>query len=248
METRNGLAAALAALVLFSTSATAQRFYIGASGGASRVDSGFSEQASNAFASYMNGILAVSDIRTDAAGGAGRLLAGIRLSDTFALEADYTRLGDIIATYTTRDSAPRNPELNQSFTTTRIESELEALGIALVAHARILDRMTVFGRAGVARTRFDQENTGCLYFANNASQPFRQVSCGNNSNLVVNETRPVAGLGVDWRVAERFAVRASWDRYFGVGKAFTIEPPGPRNEAKGEFDIDYFGIGASSSF
>ena len=138
--------------------------------------------------------------------------------------------------------------MNQSYSTQRIDSEADALGIALVASARVWKQATLFARAGVARTRLDQAYTSCLYHANSGFEEFRLIGCFTNSNLVVNETRPVAGLGLDWPLARGFAVRASWDRYFGVGTAYDLEPLGPRNDKRGEYDIDYFGVGVTFAF
>jgi hypothetical protein len=52
---------------------------------------------------------------------------------------------------------------------------------------------------------------------------------------------------MDWRLNAVFTLRASWDRYFGVGEPFNGNPS-PANYSLGEFDIDYFGVGATFSF
>lgn len=244
MQIRIGLAAITAVLALFSTSGAAQRFYIGASAGVAHVESGeFARQVDVAYP-WME-TLEATGAKAETSGGAGRIFVGVRLTDMFALEADYTHLGNIISSHASFDTRPMDPQLSRSIGTQRIESQAQAFGISLVARAPVTERVSILARAGVALTRLDQSNNFRLYYSDTAFQVPRVDF--TNSNLVVDETRPTVGLGLDWSLAERIAIRASWDRYFGVGHKYDSTPH-PRQEARGEFDIDYFGVGVRYAF
>jgi len=242
METRTGLAAALAALALYSTCADAQRFYVGASGGTTRVDTDYVAQVTREIASpWSVNTLEAFDVSVDPTGTPGRIFAGFRLSEMFALEADYTRLANIRSTFKMR--------LTQGalgYQQRDTDNEPDAVAIALLAHARLPHDVSLFGRAGVARTRLKQSWQVCTDLYDPANVP-RRVDCGSVIRSETEETRPVAGLGVDWRFAERWALRASWDRYFGVGKPFVIQGS-LDNKTFGEYDIDYFALGVAFTF
>jgi hypothetical protein len=242
MAFQRGLAAPLAGLALFSTPALAERFYLGATGGASRIDSGYSSQVQDGFEAASPGLLIASDVRAETHGGAGRVFGGLRISEAFAFEVDYTRLATIRGFHTTRAA---NPDTARTFSPWQSEHEASAWGVSLLAHANVSNEVSLFGRAGVARTRLRQSVGSCLYRFDNPEGP--PVNCFEGSRPDVEETRPVAGLGVDWRVAKQLAVRVSWDRYFGVGEPFSGDPR-PTNRALGEFDIDYFGVGLTYAF
>jgi opacity protein-like surface antigen len=244
METRSGLAAALAALALFSTPAAAERFYIGASGGAARIGSKDMGNLSAAFpATGPEDEIFVTEATVDSAGGAsGRLFAGLHLTTWLSLEMDYSRLGEFTTSYRSDILLAPTHEFVRPEET---ESRASAYGMALVARAPLSTRLTLFGRAGAARTRLDSTTTSCRYAVPSSPGPSQLVSCASNDRVVVNETRPVAGLGLDWQVAKRLALRASWDRYFGVGNPFEHYL---RTDTRGEFDIDYFGVGATYAF
>jgi hypothetical protein len=126
------------------------------------------------------------------------------------------------------------------------DNEPDAFGIALLARAPLPHDVDLFGRAGVARTRLKQAWSVCTDLYDPPNAP-RRVDCGGVIRSEIEETRPVAGLGIDWRFAGRFALRASWDRYFGVGKPFVIQGS-LDNKTYGEFDIDYFAIGVTFAF
>jgi len=66
----------------------------------------------------------------------------------------------------------------------------------------------------------------------------------------VSQTRPVAGLGLEYRVSDHWEARLGWDRYFGIGKSLepypftsTARVPGP-----GKFDVDFVALGAAYRF
>lgn len=229
-------------LALASTNVVAQRFYIGASGGAARIDSDYSSQVGEGFEQSSPGLLVASDVRAETHGGAGRVFGGIRISEAFALEVDYTRLATINGFHTTRAA---DPNTARTFSFWRSEHDANAWGVSLLAHAHVSSEVSLFGRAGVARTRLRQSLGSSLYRFDNPGGP--PVTSFEASRPDVDETRPVAGLGIDWRLGEAFTVRASWDRYFGVGEPFSGDPR-PANGALGEFDIDYFGLGATFRF
>jgi opacity protein-like surface antigen len=239
MHNRRGLVATLAVLALFSTGATAQRFYIGASGGTTRIETDYVEQATREIESpfSVNDFVA-TEVTVDARGTPGRLFAGFQFSEVFAVEADYTRLGNIRSTLKWR---LRQHSLGHTQWDT--DNEPEAFGIALLARAPLSRDVSLFGRAGVAHTRMKYSVHVCQYL-DAVSGP---VGCGTGFRAEAKETRPVAGLGIDWRFAGSFALRASWDRYFGVGKPFVILGPLDK-ETYGEYDIDYFGLGVTYSF
>ena len=239
MHKRPGLVATLAVLALCSGSVEAQRFYIGASGGTTRVETDYVAQATREIESpfSVNDFLATG-VTVDSRGTPWRLFAGLQLSEVFAVEADYTRLGNIQSSLQFR---LRQGSFGHTQWDTR--NEPEAFGVALLARAPLSHDVSLFGRAGVAHTRMKYSINVCQYL-DAVSGP---VGCGTGFRSEAEETRPVAGLGIDWRFAGGFALRASWDRYFGVGKPFAIVGPLDK-DTYGEYDIDYFAVGATYSF
>jgi hypothetical protein len=230
----------LAALALLSTDAAGQRFYVGASGGTTHVDPDMGNLAAAFPATGPDSEVFVTSATVDRGGSAGRLFGGMRVTDWLALEVDYTHLGHIEASYTEEVFIP---PLGQVVRPERTDSRARAFGVSIMARAPLSDALVLFGRAGAARTRLESTTTFCRY--QESPHPPRLLSCANDDRVVVNETRPVAGVGLDWRFAERAALRVSWDRYFGVGNAFEDFL---HTDTRGEFDIDYFGIGATFNF
>ena len=74
-----------------------------------------------------------------------------------------------------------------------------------------------------------------------------ETRCGGSDNPDVQEVGANAGIGLDWRLAERTHLRVSWDRYFGVGKTVGRNVV-PADDARGKFDIDLFAVGVVFSF
>ena len=104
-------------------------------------------------------------------------------------------------------------------------------------------------RGGAARLRSEIRGqvTTFVPFVNNVTNPgvvqFNPVSVGPTEREIT-QTRPVAGLGIDYRLNDRLNLRATWDRYFGVGKS--VESLNP--DARGKHDIDLFAIGVTFGF
>jgi opacity protein-like surface antigen len=223
----------------------ARDFYVGGSIGRVRADSDFSEQVGRASADET---IPPVDSGIDASGKTGgRLFAGMRITSWLALELDYFQLGEYRLRYTTFDQRPLpSPVAIRSFAHITTQAELDGFGLAAVSRVQLAPRIDLFGRAGVARTRLRQSTDACT-FASSFGRPAELLACGGGGHPDLKQTRATLGLGVDFRLTERVALRASWDRYFGIGKDFDRSLL-LANTARGEFDADLFAVGVTFGF
>ena len=227
----------IAALTLFAVAslcAHAQpRFYLGADYAISRLDSGFEEQV----AAQTQSSFVPSQVRADmSSDSGGRVFAGWKIAPWLALEADYTRVGTIETFY----HSVSVHGAGFGFAETLTRQELDAAGLSLVASAPLTAALSFYGRAGVARTRLAQESELCGF--STTGGPPTPTGC-LVQKADVEQTRPVAGVGLAYAFDQRWTMRLGWERYFGVGKDFE-----PGTDARGKFDVDRFAIGASFAF
>jgi OOP family OmpA-OmpF porin len=100
--------------------------------------------------------------------------AGYRFNRNFAVEGGYTRLGDFSPSYNAR-----------------------ALSLSAIGLLPLEDRFSLYGKAGVARTRAETD------------------SATDNANSLV------FGAGVRYDITSQWFAKAGWDRYTKVGGADT---------------------------
>ena len=132
--------------------------------------------------------------RHDTAIGLG---AGYRLNRNFAIEGDYADLGDF----------------THSAGGAEDTASAKALSLSAIGLLPVWDRLSVYGKAGVARTEVK------------VSSPTDASDSGNGLLL---------GAGLSYDVNREIFARAGWDRYAHVGSDAT---------GKGDIDLYSVGIG-----
>jgi hypothetical protein len=241
----------LAVLVLGISPVLAQsKFYVGGAVGRLHLDSDFAQQVNSA---YSSGTVPPDNIRAEPKGRTGgRVFGGFRFMPSLAVEVDYVDLGEIATGYRTFANQLTNLPDNltgRSFATWEHTSRVDGFGVSAVATLPVASNFGVLVRGGAARlrSRIDGQVTTFIPSVNNVTAPgvvqFAPVSAGPTSREVT-QTRPVAGIGLDYRLNERLRLRAAWDRYFGVGKS--VESVSA--EARGKHDIDLASIGLTFDF
>ena len=217
----------IAAVAFAAPIASAQSFYAGASLSYAHLESG--SPAVTLAISGPSFTPPTVDVDMSPAGG-GRIFAGVELNRWLALEADYARLGTISAAY-----AYDAPATSTFFTDTS-DGRVDAFSFVAVGRVAASERVWVFGRAGVARTRVDYDIESCS-----------STTACTSSHQDASQSGAVLGAGLDWRFNERFTARFGWDRYFGVGKEITRNGNGFL-EGRGKFDVDLFTAGVYYRF
>jgi OOP family OmpA-OmpF porin len=181
----------LAAITMAAaTPALAQSWYVGVSGGAARgeVDSG-----------RINGELTglgfvSSSTSSDTSDSTWRVFAGANLLPWLRSEAYYADLGK------TKWSATVAPD---GFLSARIKAK--AYGLTVAAHIEPLERLSLFAKAGVARTEADASFSG---------GGFVEIAQGSASK---RETSGVYGVGAQYAITPRVSLRAEYDVHDKVG-------------------------------
>ena len=245
------IACGFALVALGAGPALAQsKFYIGGAVGRLHLDSDFAQQVSNANSSA---VVAPADVRVESKGRTGgRVFGGMRFSPFLALEVDYADLGKIGTGYRTFDNRLTNLPDNitaRSYATFEHTSRVQGYGVSILGTWPVAEDFGILARAGAARlrSRLEGQVTTFVPRVHNVTAPgvvtFLPLSVGP-TNRDVTQTRPVAGLGIDYRINPRLRLRATWDRYFGVGKPVDAFSP----EARGKHDIDLAAIGVTFDF
>jgi hypothetical protein len=214
---------------------TALAFYLGASLGHSnlRADD-YGQQVQDALTT----LFAVSNASLDmdrAAGG--RIFGGVEVAPWLALEVDYTNVGTIANRYdfiSIHGAIVGHSEVQGS-------ARMDALGLSAIARTPEWNGFSGQARVGVARTRLRGSQESC--FHNNFPPGVSCVTQGAD----VSQTRPVAGLGIDYRLSHCWQARLGWDRYFRVGRKLE-SGPSASIPGRGEFDVDFFALGAQYRF
>lgn len=225
-------------------------FYIGGAVGRLHVDSDFPQQVSSR---HSGDAVPPADIRVEAARRTGgRVFGGLRFSPMFAIEVDYVDLGEIETGYTTfanQTTVLPDNLTGRSFATWEHQTRPRGFGVSAVATFPLAQDFGILVRGGAARLQSEIRGqvTTFIPVVNNISAPgvvqFNPVSVGPTEREIT-QTRPVLGIGIDYPLSPRVRVRATWDRYFGVGKPVEANSA----EARGKHDIDLIGIGLTVGF
>jgi OmpA-OmpF porin, OOP family len=164
-----------------------------------------------------------SDLSTafDAKDTAWKGFFGLRLNRVIALELNYADLGRHRMVTTMLGGQPPLPAA------IAIERRISGYGLDLVATAPMGgSRFSVFGRLGAFRSRLEARAAldGNIVFTSGGEEERTRTTTRQ-------ETVLKAGIGGEWWFARNAAVRADWERYHAVGKAFAIGGSGTTGEA-----------------
>lgn len=221
--------ATLALCALVVPAAAQSRWYAGASVGVSDTHG---ELVENRESTLVNVESASTDF--DERDRAWKAFAGFRLNSVLALEASYADLGEHRMFTSIMGGFPVLPA---SIAITR---KIRGYGLDLVATAPLgLERVRVFGRAGAFRARLTAiaELDGNIVFTNGNPEERRRSTS-------IHEDVLRLGLGVEWQLARNLALRAEYERYSNVGRAFRVGGSGTTGEA----DTDVASIGLVATF
>jgi opacity protein-like surface antigen len=137
---------------------------------------------------------------------------GYLFNRNFALEGAYTRLGDF--NYSAAASSPAADTISGKY-------KAHALSLSGIGILPLRQSWSVYGKAGVARTKTDLE----------ASSDTGAVAVGNASD---SRTGLLIGAGAMYDFNRNVFARAGWDRYAQIGSDDT---------GKGHADVYSIGVG-----
>ncbi len=223
------IALLLAALGVALPAAAEVSWYAGLSGGETKTDS---ELVFNRESTITN----ASGLRTafDAKDGAWKAFAGLRFNRVLALEAAYADLGSHRMVTTMQGGDPPLPAA------IAIERRISGYGVDLVATPPLgWTRASLFGRIGAFRSRLEAsaDLAGNIVFTGGDPEE-------RSRKATRSETVAKFGVGGEWWLHRRAAVRLEWERYVGLGKPFAIGGSGTTGEA----DTDVFSLGVVVRF
>jgi opacity protein-like surface antigen len=222
------LAAVLLATASIPTHAQG-RWYAGASAGATRTHS---ELVFNRESTLVN----ATDISTDFddRDRAWKAFAGFRLNRVIALEASYVDLGEhrmFTRMVTASGFIPGSIE---------IARKVDGFGLDIVATAPLdLERFRLFARVGAFRAKLQASAQlgGHIVFTNGNPEETRR-------SVTQHEDIFRTGLGVEWQLTRNLALRAEYERFAHIGRAFRVGGSGTTGEA----DTDMASIGILATF
>jgi len=137
---------------------------------------------------------------------------GYLFNRNFALEGAYTRLGEF--NYSAAASSPAADTISGKY-------KAHALSLSGIGILPLRQSWSLYGKAGVARTKTDLE----------ASSDTGAVAVGNASD---SRTGLLIGAGAMYDLSRNVFARAGWDRYAQIGSDDT---------GKGHADVYSIGVG-----
>jgi opacity protein-like surface antigen len=137
---------------------------------------------------------------------------GYLVNRNFAIEGAYTRLGEF--DYSAAASSPAADTITGKY-------KAHALSLSGVGILPLQRNWSVYGKAGLARTKTDLE----------ASSATGAVAVGNSSD---SRTGLLIGAGAMYDISRNVFARAGWDRYADIGSDAT---------GKGHADVYSIGVG-----
>jgi OmpA family protein len=159
---------------------------------------------------------------------AWKAFAGLRLNPAIALEVVYADLGRASTATHGLGGAQSLP-----FTVT-IDRKVSGVGLDVVGSVALIpSRLDLLGKAGVYRTRLNATATleGNVVFRTSAERRLTAERKEDTTHL---------GLGMQWWLARNYAIRAEYERFLGIGKAFGTEGTGQTGAA--DLDAAWLGI------
>ena len=223
------LLAAAVALAISLPAAAQSRWYLGASAGASKTHG---ELVFNRESTLVN--FETVSTEFDERDGAWKAFAGWRLNPVIAFELAYANLGEHRIFSSIMGGTPVQPA------TFDLRRKISGYGLDIVATAPLgFERVRFFGRAGAFRARLVANAAlgGNIVFSNGPPEQ-------RSRSITLQETVFHAGLGVEWQLARNLALRAEYERYARIGRAFRVGGMGTTGEA----DTDVASLGIVATF
>ena len=224
---RIALVLAMFAAACLPAHAQQGRWYAGAAAGGSKTGS---ELVFNRESTLVNVASASTDF--DDRDGAWKAFGGFRFNSVIALELGYADLGEHrMFTSIVSNGLPGSIE---------IARKVSGYGIDLVATAPLgFERFRLFGRAGAYRVKLEATAAldGNIVFTNGDPDQRRRT-------ITQHEDIFHTGLGMEWQLTRTLALRAEYERFARIGRAFRVGGSGTTGEA----DTDVATIGIVASF
>lgn len=137
-------------------------------------------------------------------GGQGyKVYGGMNLTDSLAIEGEYTDLGKTFELDMYRPHQPPDGRAERA----SAYQKTRGIGISAKANRRITRNTAVYGKAGA----FAWENKSHMDYTN--LDNIHTTYSGKDSGI-----SPTLGIGIEHEVSDRWTIRAGWDHYFDVGK------------------------------
>lgn len=171
-----------------------------------------------------------------------KLQMGYKLTDNFALEGGYVRLGKARydASYSSTLKTPNFPKLEttqpqlvallpdsvryktvQTSGTASREVEYSGINLSLVGSKQVTDDFSVFAKAGAIHARVKARSSGF-----------------GTAESSKSKWRPILGVGADYFFDDMFGIRAEYERYNKLGDKDTV----------GTMDINMMSLGLIGKF
>ena len=154
-----------------------------------------------------------------------KLATGYRFNDHFAIEGSYTYLGQAETSY------------DASIDLTVNHREFAQADASMKAHMIAIDALAIYP----VSKDFEVFAKGGFGIARVKTKGNYSDSLGDSFSFSKSKTRfvPKLGLGAEWNVTESVAIRAEYERLFGVSKdsEYTVDA-----------DYNLFNIGVKYSF
>lgn len=215
-------------ILLLSTQAMAggmPEVYVGAGVGASKSNA----DEGNLVVNPSRCDLAGATCSNDDSSATKRLYVGHPLSDKLAVEAEYVDLGKVV-----------DGKIIQGGVSDHYSQKTQGLGVSLVGQVKPLANNPVAVYAKV----------GALHWISKAEASFSPVVTGFGASVSRKEngTAPTLGIGVEYPLANKWSLRAGWDRYFNVGESDALLDEGTSTWRTLKTDVDNYHLDAVYHF
>ena len=176
-------------------------------------------------------LLFASDIHTDfdSRDSAWKGFAGVRLRRWFGLEVSYTDLGAHRMHTSLQGGTPSAPAA------IIIDREVSGVGVDAVFFLPLAgDRLDLFAKVGAYRSRLEATASleGNIEFSGGSGERSRSTTRTENV--------PHYGLGLQYWITPNLGIRAEWERFDSIGKAFEVGGSGTTGEA--DTDAGFIGV------
>ena len=228
MPRHSPIALAAAACMLTALPAAAQvSWYAGAAGGQARTSIDWVRNRESTLQNVQSTQTAFDDKDT-----AWKAFAGLRFNRAISLELGYVDLGR--ATTATRGLAG-DPSLPYGIS---MDRKVDGYGLDVVGTVPLPARLELIGKAGLYRTRLQTTAVldGNIIFSNAPGDRSRSIERKEDTFHL--------GVGLQWWLTPRWAIRAEYERFSNIGKPFEVGGSGTTGQA----DVDAAWVGAVFRF
>lgn len=199
--------------------------YAGVSAGASNSDANTGSLITNPARCSVAG----AACSADDSGTGWKIYAGYPLTNKLAVEAEYADLGKVL-----------DGTVVQGGTNDAYSQKVTGVGLSLLGKVQPLagKPLSLYGKAGA------------FHWIDKTDGSFSPAVTGIGTSVSRKEsgTAPVLGVGVEYRVAPNWSVRAGWDRYFNVGESSVMLDEGTSTWRTLKTDVDFYSVGAVFQF